>query len=311
VVNVEGIMKIVRTSQRAGFSLIELLVVIGIISLLLSFLLPAVQRVREAADRARCTNRLKQIGLALHLHHDTYELFPCNGGWDRDSWILTPDGTRTYVSTFENGRPAPFFWGVGDPRRAPRAQTGSWAYALLPYLEQQSMYQNRSWTLPLKLYFCPIRRELPAQAPVNDAYGTYNGGGWAWGKTDYAANGLVIPNRPQCLRLADLSDGTAHTILVGEKAVDPANYTKPTWYWDEPFFLGGSQGTQRFGSAVFRDVTAGLAFRDNWGSAHPSGVQFLFGDGSIRTIFFGTSSTIMSALLTPNGGEVVPSSPAP
>lgn len=158
----------------------------------------------------------------------------------------------------------------------------------------------------MKLYACPSRRPADAQtAPLRDQYGVYLTGGWAWGKTDYAANALVFPNRPFCLGLRNLTDGTSQTVLVGEKAMDPNNYTTGTWFWDEPFFAGGSGGTTRDGTANLRDAV-GVAFPHNWGAAHPSGAQFLFGDGSVRLLPFSTPRTTLAAILTPSGGEVVP-----
>jgi prepilin-type N-terminal cleavage/methylation domain-containing protein/prepilin-type processing-associated H-X9-DG protein len=295
----------IRSLTRPAFTLIELLVVIGVLSLLLGLLAPAVQRVREAASRLSCSNNLKQIGLALHLHHDNYDMFPSNGGWDGRQTILGSNGQRVTVYTWETGHASPFYWGVGDPNRSPRDQPGSWAYAILPFIEQDNMYRTRAWTEPVKLYACPTRRPALVQQPQDDEYGRYEGGGWPWGKTDYAANGQAIPNRPGCLRFADFADGTSSTILIGEKALAPLNYQRPTWYWDEPFFTGGAGGTQRFGTRLLRDVD-GLLFRDNWGSAHSAGAQFLFADGSVHLIPYGTATTTMAALMTPDGGEVVP-----
>src|SRR5262245_46642638 len=95
---------------RLGFTLIELLVVVAIIGILIALLLPAVQRVREAASRVSCQNNLKQLGLAIHHHHDLYERFP-SGGW---GW----------------------YW-VGEPSRpSDHTQPGGWAYNLLPFVEQ-------------------------------------------------------------------------------------------------------------------------------------------------------------------------------
>ncbi len=290
---------------RPAFTLIELLVVIGIIGLLLGVLVPAVQQVREAGRRTACVNNLHQIGLALHQHHEEHHVLPSNGGWDGRQTIPTTGAGTTTVYTWESGLPAPYFWGVGDPQRSPRDQTGSWAYSILPYLEQRGMHRQRTWTASLRLYLCPSRRFVNALAPVDDQYGRYNGGGWTWGKIDYAANGLVIPNRPNCLRLADIRDGTSHTVLVGEKALSPQSYELPTWYWDEPFFVGGSGGTHRFGSILVRDTDVPV-FKDNWGAAHPSSAQFLFGDGSVRPISYANSLSTFSALLTPRGGEAAP-----
>lgn len=302
-------MRARRTNTRAGFTLIELLVVIAIVGVLTALLLGAVQRVRAAADRLACANNLRQIGLAFQLHHDTYHVFPSNGGWDGKQTILDVNGNSITVSVQDAGLPLPFYWGVGDPARTPQDQTGSWAYALLPFLEQGNMFQDRAWTVPLKSYICPARRQPQAQAAVNDQYGAYNGGGWDWGKTDYAANSLLVPNRPTCLAIERIKDGTAYTILAGEKAIDPRNYSSGTWYWDEPFFTGGAGGTQRgpvfpfgAGTKVLRDVV-GVDFQYNWGAAHPTGCNFLYADGSVRPLAYTTSPDQVLAALTPAGGE--------
>lgn len=294
-------------SQRSAFTLIELLVVIAIIAVLIGLLLSAVQHARESASRIACANNLKQIGLALQMHHDTYGVLPSNGGWDGQQWILSLNGQRTYVTVQDATLPFIFYWGVGSPGLSPAAQTGSWAYSILPFLEQQNMYQERAWMDSVKLYICPSRRTDNPQVPHDDRYGSYNGGGWQWGKTDYAANRYVIPNRPICLAISDIPDGTSHTVLIGEKAMSPLNYTTGTWYWDEPFFTGGSGGTQRWGSQVVHDSrNMGFAYRDNWGSAHTAGAQFVFADGSVQLIPFNTPLAIVLGLMTPNGGEIIP-----
>jgi prepilin-type processing-associated H-X9-DG protein len=162
------------------------------------------------------------------------------------------------------------------------------------------------------LCICPSRRTAQTKKPEDDAFGAYQGGGWAWGHIDYGANAHVIPNRPNLRRRASITDGTSNTVLVGEKAMHPRNYVAPTWYWDEPFFLGGSGGTQRGfagqrgeGTTIVRDSPdMGLLFRYNWGSAHPAGAQFLFADGSVRQLRYGLPNSTVLALLTPQGGEV-------
>jgi prepilin-type N-terminal cleavage/methylation domain-containing protein/prepilin-type processing-associated H-X9-DG protein len=292
---------------RQGFTLIELLVVLAIIAVLIALLLPAVQKVREAANRISCANHLKQIGLGLLEHHDPYGLLPSNGGWDGRQTIRAADGSLTTIYTIWSGDPeSTIYWGVGDPTLSAQAQTGCWAYAILPFLEQGNLYSQRAWTTPFVLYICPSRRTADAVVPVNDANGIYWGAGWAWGKTDYAGNSLVLRDRFECLPLAALTDGTSQTVLVGEKAFDRRVNIPTSWLNDEPFFTGGSGGTRRGGSQVVRDAAGNPVADSGWGSAHPGGAQFVFADGSVHLISFAIPTSTMHALLTPNGGEVVP-----
>src|SRR5262249_5249312 len=112
----------------------------------------------------------------------------------------------------------------------------------------------------------------------------------------------------RCLRLADITDGTSHTALVGEKAMDPANYDTGSWYYDEPFFTGGSEGTARIDTKVIRDAIDN-DFRSNWGAAHPPGAQFVLADASVRLVPYGADWLVMRALMTPTGGEIGPNIP--
>ena len=105
-----------RRHRRHGFTLIELLVVIAIIGVLIGLLLPAVQKVRDAAARTRCTNNLKEVGLALQHFHDTYKVFPSNGGWDGKQQILSTAGTPFTVQTHDFTTGGTYQWGVGDPQ---------------------------------------------------------------------------------------------------------------------------------------------------------------------------------------------------
>jgi prepilin-type processing-associated H-X9-DG protein len=143
------------------------------------------------------------------------------------------------------------------------------------------------------------------KAPLIDEYGSYVTGGWPWGKTDYAANALVVPNRPQVVRIAQIVDGTSQTLLVGEKSVDPKNYLSGTWYFDEPFFTGGAAGTARFGTKVLQD-SPGVNFQNHWGSAHQGVCNFVFADGHVSDIAFNVDQRVVEWLLTPGGREVLP-----
>lgn len=305
-------MRSSRPAACRGFTVVELLVVIAIISVVVGLLLAGVQKVREAASLTSCANHLRQIGIALQNHHDVYGVLPSNGGWDKSSKIRSTTGEWTWVYVKDATGPT-FYWGVGTPNRLPKDQPGSWAYSILPYIEQENLYRQPQWDRAVALYVCPSRRLPRAMLPRNDEYGEYHGGGWRWGHTDYAANAHVIPNRPKTLPLAAIRDGLSNTILVGEKAIHPQIVETGSWYWDEPFFLGGSGGTQRGfpgpdpsdGLRIVRDsYSMGLEFRWNWGAAHASGAQFLFADGSVQLLSYSVSREVMRALLTRNGGEL-------
>lgn len=306
--------QITRQQARTALTMIELVVVLASVSVLVALLVCAIQQVRESANRTRCVSNLRQIGLALQQHLNATQVYPSNGGWDGQQSILTTTGQSIHTTVTESIFHLTFTWGVGEPALAPQQQTGSWAYAILPYLEQELMYQQRDWSDPMALYLCPSRGRPGSLPAVNDQHGVYDGGGWSWGRTDYAANALTIPNRPHCLSINAFTDGTSNTILAGEKAMSPASYATGTWYWDEPFFVGGSGGTQRgFGTRgdegleVLQDTNdPSMPYRYNWGSAHAQAAHFLFADGSVRSIAYGTPPATMAALLTPNGGEAVP-----
>src|SRR5437868_259438 len=116
-------MKPARAPVRGAFSMVELLVVIAIIAVLIALLVPAVQKVREAANVAQCKNQLKQIGLAFQTHHETFKVFP-SGGTSCD------DVDRTMR---QNGAPANY-----------TSQSWGWAYQILPYIEQEKLWANKS-----------------------------------------------------------------------------------------------------------------------------------------------------------------------
>src|SRR5947209_8903250 len=119
---------------RHGFTLIELLVVIAIIGVLVALLLPAVQKVREAANRISCANNLKQIGLGIHNYHDTNNAFPTAG----TSW---GDSSMPAGNTGFEDSPGPSFGHDNTPHGL-KWQAGSWAYQILPFIEQQNLFNT-------------------------------------------------------------------------------------------------------------------------------------------------------------------------
>ena len=301
-------MRTCTSGKRSGFTLVELLVVIAIIAILIGLLVPAVQKVREAAARAQCQNNLHQIGLGVLNLNMTLRVFPTNGG--------PAPGQMNRIYTSVGGGMG--YWGFADPKLSPRDQTGSWAFTILPYIEQGNTYRTAAQDVGIPLYLCPSRGRNPSlPVPPTDPLFTYvsfgSNGMNPWSTSDYAGNGYMIINRwpaggvpvaGQPLTQGDVKDGLSNTIFIGEKAMDTREFDTGSWFWAEPVFSGGSGGTDRWGTAVFPDGV-GTPFPTNWGSSHTAGAMFLFGDGSVRPLRYGLDGNIMFALLTPAGGEAV------
>jgi len=290
---------------REGVSLVEVVVVVAIIGLLIGLLLPAVQSAREAASRTACASQLKEILLAMHNHHDAHRTFPSNGGNSYKPLPARNGGCFVPTSTYTLGvTSVTYFWAVGDPNLGPAQQTGSWAYAILPYIENEAAFWADSWWEGVPLYICPSRRTAVPQLAMNDAFGIYDGGGWEWAHIDYGANARAIRGSPYLTSISAITDGTSQTILIGEEALSPLLYSSGSWFYNEPFFCGNAPGNRRFGNRIVHDAPD-LSFVDNWGSAHPGGANIGFCDGSVHVLSYDMSAAIVSALLTPSSGDLV------
>lgn len=284
-------MRTPRTTGQA-FTLIELLVVIAIISILLGLMLPAVQKVREAAAQTQCRNNLKQMGLGLHNYHDANQALPPG-----------------YFSTM------PYVDGANDT-----APGWGWGAFLLPYLEQGNVYQQLNFNEPvqnspaiqtmMKMYLCPSDIYLLSAFPVPDGFGNPI---CQAAPTSYAAccgndasdttafSGLGVFYRNSRTRLTDITDGTSETILVGERAwanangvwagaipggviqrgqYNPCQPNVPgAWYPAATLVLAHAHGNNPL---VDADGSAGM---DDFSSKHLGGSNFLFADGSVHFVF--------------------------
>jgi prepilin-type N-terminal cleavage/methylation domain-containing protein len=293
----------------SAFTLIELLVVIAIIAILIALLVPAVQKVREAASRAECMNNLKQMGLAFHNHEDTFKYFPSGG--------TGPGAPRTMV----NGTPAPY-----------TQQDWSWCYQILPYIEQDNL-----WKLPsgqeakiigtgVQVLYCPTRgRQMVVQdIGVSDYAG--NGGTFGtWGSLTAPENSLDGPLTPtggQPINVESITDGASSTLLVGELWLYNQWYNDRTtgagwcidnegwcngWDNDTICFSSGNGSYYAMDSPVVpqSDSQTGWGCGLVFGSAHTDTMQAVFCDGSVHTIKYGINPTTWVNLCSRNDGKVV------
>lgn len=300
-------------TPRHAFTLIELLVVIAIIALLMAMALPAIQKARAAMDRLVCANNLKQIGTALHHFHGDYKYFP-------------PGYTANlpYVDGQMDTAPG---WG--------------WGAYLLPYLEEDNLYNTINFTLPiehprnawavkrkLKLFICPSDDIPVSSFTITTAA---NANLVEVGPSSYAATcgpdeseataetGLGVFYRNSKTRFADVTDGVSNTIFLGDRAW---NQTKGTWVGapangvvragDRNAWPNATAGAPVFVLVhnnwlnITTDADGGL---DDFSSNHVNGANMLFGDGSVHFIqsitIDGQRRYDFWALGTRGGGEAI------
>jgi prepilin-type N-terminal cleavage/methylation domain-containing protein len=315
---------------RRGFTLIELLVVIAIIAILIALLVPAVQKVREAAARADCSNNLKQWGIAIHNCHDAHKRLP----------------------------PALGFF-PGNPAGPTGIAFGNAVFHLLPYMEQGNLYEssfgnltgfgqvkyagnNSVYSQGVKVLVCPSDPSAPP--------GTATVGSFTWGLTSYAfnalifskENGITMANPPAsngksyapdgANAFATITDGLSNTIIIGERYARctkagipegggywaycalsspalpaPMNPPKPVYPgFQIPFFGAGAIGpASKF--QVAPNPYLGNCDPLRASTPHAGGMVACLGDGSVRTVSAGISANTWWFVCTPTGGEVSPS----
>jgi prepilin-type N-terminal cleavage/methylation domain-containing protein/prepilin-type processing-associated H-X9-DG protein len=296
---------------RSSFTLIELLVVIAIIAILIGLLLPAVQKVREAAARMKCANNLKQIGLALHNYADSHGSFPAG---NYSAYVTTPS-LPTNLNLFTSS---------------------GWQLQLLPYLEQQNLWQQSYAYLQanpgntftdsypacgyvMAMYICPSN--------VRPTIDNYQGA--IYELTSYLGCAGTTSGPPSCdgvlycnsqVRFADITDGTSNTIAVGERPCTGDLY----WGWGfaQSGFTGYGDGDTILGS---KDASMAIAAGDlatniglqpprqpndtedidaaHFWSFHMVGANFLYCDGSVHFLPY-SANNVFPYLCTRNGGEV-------
>jgi prepilin-type processing-associated H-X9-DG protein len=290
---------------RRAFTRADLAVLAAAVVLSAGMLLPAALAAQRRSGRDRSANHLKEIGRGMQQHVGAFGFFPGNGGPPMEA-VTTPDA-RTGFPDSEK-----FRWGYGDPKRAGRLQTGSWAYAILPYVGEEKAFRAQDHTRAVPIYYTPLRREarayhVPKNDPIYAKWSYQDAGLGPWGRTDYAANDqVVLGGMGNVMKPGQVRDGLETTALAAEKAMDTRAVRAGGWYWDEPIILGGSGGTGRKGSRLLRDSCRMLEeAADNWGSPDAAGVHFLFCDGHVRLLGYATARTVVAAVISPRGGEDV------
>jgi prepilin-type N-terminal cleavage/methylation domain-containing protein len=296
-------MPLVRTLRRwRGFTLVELLVVIAIIAILIGLLLPAVQKVREAAARTQCSNNLHQLGLAVHDYASAQSGQKVPPAWAPDN------GGGTLGSNANANMPR-----------------GTIHFFLLPYIEQDNVYRNAGGSasnvasIIIKPFLCP------SDSSNNSHIQRYGYAG-----TAYAANIMVFNPRGTGMITSSMPDGTSNTVIFTERyevcAPSWGGYTGPAWAM-HPSFVGHGWDSPVIG---WRDPGIGVgfdpsfdggAFHGGYGfqvapaisacdwfvaqGAHTGTMMAGLGDGSVRTVSAGMSLSTWENAGNPSDGNTL------
>jgi prepilin-type N-terminal cleavage/methylation domain-containing protein/prepilin-type processing-associated H-X9-DG protein len=326
--------------RSSGFTLIELLVVIAIIAILIGLLLPAVQKVRDAAARMSCSNKLKQLGLALHNYHDTNNQFPRGA---ENAVFPIPKPAAVANQQFCN-----------TPVNTPCINGTSWLTFILPFIEQEALFRQHDFTtaynsttnvatgsIKVQAYLCPAGAALPsgnAGTATTHYYGimgpggatdnhtiTLNGitytyrtgisgnGNWSWHGylTQYRDSSGSI-STGYIVKMGSVTDGHSNTLMVGELSMNLPTAPPPAG--------GNHYRSWNRGNASGSGATKNIRFpinstfyngSDNFndismGSNHSGGCNFTLGDGSVRFIRDSIDLNIYKASASINGGENAP-----